>query len=105
VRACAEIQGRFVWGVGGRGDEARIVAGVETGLLEARCEPCGACAAYCPTGALENRMSYDLGIADKKVRSMGRTCASKAGMDTTLSTTLTDCCAPGCASTCWKDRN
>jgi predicted molibdopterin-dependent oxidoreductase YjgC len=67
VRACAEIQGRFVWGVGGRGDEARIVAGAETGLLEARCESCGACVVHCPTGALDNRMSYDLGIADKKV--------------------------------------
>ena len=67
VRACAEVQGRFVWGVGGRGDEARIVAGAETTLLEARCESCGACVAYCPTGALENRMSFDLGAADNKV--------------------------------------
>lgn len=72
VRACAEVQGRFVWGVGGRGDNARIVAGAGTTLLEARCESCGACVAYCPTGALENRMSFDLGLADKKVET---TCA------------------------------
>jgi predicted molibdopterin-dependent oxidoreductase YjgC len=52
VRACAEIQGRFVWGVGGRGDEARIVAGVETGLLEARCD-CGPCGCLC--GLLPDR--------------------------------------------------
>jgi predicted molibdopterin-dependent oxidoreductase YjgC len=67
VRACAEVQGRFVWGVGERGDETKIVAGAESTLLEARCESCGACVAYCPTGALENRMSFDLGLADKNV--------------------------------------
>jgi formate dehydrogenase alpha subunit len=67
VRACAEVQGRFVWGVGGRGDEARIVAGADTTMLEARCESCGACAAYCPTGALDDAMSLGLGLPDKKV--------------------------------------
>jgi formate dehydrogenase major subunit/formate dehydrogenase alpha subunit len=67
VRACAEVQGRFVWGVAERGDEARIVAGAGKALLEARCESCGACVAYCPTGALENRMSFELGRADKAV--------------------------------------
>ena len=67
VRACAEVQGRFVWGVSGRGTEARITAGVDTPLLEARCESCGACVAYCPTGALDNRMSYALGWPEKRV--------------------------------------
>lgn len=67
VRACAEIQGRFVWGVGQRGHEARIIAGADTHLLEARCESCGACVAYCPTGALDNRMSVGLGAPDRVV--------------------------------------
>lgn len=67
VRACAEIQGRFVWGVGGRGEQAHIVAGADTSLLEAGCESCGACVAYCPTGALDNKMSMELGQADRKV--------------------------------------
>jgi formate dehydrogenase major subunit/formate dehydrogenase alpha subunit len=67
VRACAEVQGRFVWGVAGRGHEARIAAGVDTPMLDARCESCGACAAYCPTGALDDRMSLGLGLLDKKV--------------------------------------
>jgi formate dehydrogenase major subunit/formate dehydrogenase alpha subunit len=67
VRACAEIQGRFVWGVGQRGSEARIIAGADTELLEARCESCGACVAYCPTGALDNRMSVGLGTPDRVV--------------------------------------
>ena len=67
VRACAEIQGRFVWGVGFRGDQAKIVAGADTTMLEARCESCGACVAVCPTGALADRMSMGKGTADKVV--------------------------------------
>lgn len=65
VRACAEVQGRFVWSVGGRGDEARIVAGADTTMLDARCESCGACVAYCPTGALDDKPSVGLGQAER----------------------------------------
>src|SRR5262249_4620628 len=46
VRVCKEVQGRFVWGVGYRGSATRIVAGPDTTMLDARCESCGACAAY-----------------------------------------------------------
>jgi len=60
VRACAEIQGRFVWGIQGRGIDAHIAAGNGEDMLDARCESCGACVAYCPTGALSNRMSFGL---------------------------------------------
>ena len=67
VRACGEVQGRFVWGVGYRGGEAKIIAGVDTQMLEARCESCGACVAYCPTGALDNKMSASRGQPDKLV--------------------------------------
>ncbi|HET7376561.1 MAG TPA: molybdopterin-dependent oxidoreductase, partial [Anaerolineae bacterium] len=67
VRACAEVQGRFVWGVAQRGFEAKIVAGADTTLIDARCESCGACVAYCPTGALDNKLSVGLGRADKLV--------------------------------------
>ena len=67
VRACAEVQGRFVWGVGYRGHTTQIIAGEDTSMLEARCESCGACAAYCPTGALDHKMSIDAGIPDKLV--------------------------------------
>ncbi len=67
VRACAEIQGRFVWGVGERGHRARIVAGADTPLLEARCESCGTCVACCPTGALDDRMAVGLGKPDRIV--------------------------------------
>jgi predicted molibdopterin-dependent oxidoreductase YjgC len=67
VRACAEVQGRFVWGLSDRGFDTRIVAGADMTMLEARCESCGACVAYCPTGALDNKMSMDAGLPDKKV--------------------------------------
>jgi predicted molibdopterin-dependent oxidoreductase YjgC len=67
VRACAEVQGRFVWGLSDRGFDAHIVAGADSTMLDARCESCGACVAYCPTGALDNKMSMNLGQPDKKV--------------------------------------
>lgn len=67
VRACAEIQGRFVWGVGYRGGDTKIIAGLDTTMLDARCESCGACVAYCPTGALTDRMSFSVGKPDKLI--------------------------------------
>jgi predicted molibdopterin-dependent oxidoreductase YjgC len=67
VRACEEVQGRFVWGIGERGAETRIIAGADTDMLTARCESCGACVAYCPTGALDNKMAVGAGIPDKVV--------------------------------------
>jgi formate dehydrogenase alpha subunit len=67
VRACAEVQGRFVWGVAERGGAARIVAGADAAMLEARCESCGACAAYCPTGALDDKLSIRAGRPDRLV--------------------------------------
>lgn len=57
VRACEEVQGRFVWGVSDRGHESHLVAGSGATMLESGCESCGACVAFCPTGALSNRQS------------------------------------------------
>ncbi len=67
IRACAEVQGRFVWSLAERGIDTHIVAGADTTMLDARCESCGACVAYCPTGALDNKMSIDMGKPDKLV--------------------------------------
>jgi predicted molibdopterin-dependent oxidoreductase YjgC len=74
VLACAEVQGRFVWGVAQRGFEERIVAGADTTMLEARCESCGQCSAYCPTGALSDKLSYGLGRAHQ-IRKVTTTCS------------------------------
>jgi predicted molibdopterin-dependent oxidoreductase YjgC len=72
VRACTDIQGRFVWGMEGRGIDTHPVPGANTDMLSARCESCGACVAYCPTGALDNKMSMGAGLPDKVVMT---TCA------------------------------
>jgi len=70
VEACAEIQVRDVWGVAERGFGEVIVAGANATMLEARCESCGQCVAYCPTGALSNKITYGKGRRHqvKKVR-------------------------------------
>lgn len=67
VRACAEVQGRYVWTQAYRGYDLRIVAGSATTMLQARCESCGACVAHCPTGALDNKMSVKLGPPDRVI--------------------------------------
>ena len=67
VRACTDIQGRFVWSMAERGFNVHPVPGADTDMLDARCESCGACVAYCPTGALDNKMSIGAGVPDKVV--------------------------------------
>ena len=72
IRACDEVQGRFVWGMADRGHESHIEAGAGVTLDEAACEGCGACVAYCPTGALSDRLAIGLPAPDRKVTT---TCA------------------------------
>lgn len=74
VEACGEIQVRNVWGVAKRGFDEVIVAGAGVTMLEARCESCGQCVAYCPTGALSNKMNYGQARAHQ-VRKVTTTCA------------------------------
>jgi formate dehydrogenase alpha subunit len=81
VRACAEVQCRSVWGVGYRGDDARIIAGLDTTMLDARCESCGACVAYCPTGALDDKLSVGSGKPDKIVPTTCGYCGVGCGLN------------------------
>lgn len=76
VRACAEIQNRDVWNFAYRGAEKKLVAGADLQMLEAGCESCGQCVAYCPVGALTDRMSRGKGrsFEVKKVRSICSYC-------------------------------
>lgn len=74
VLACEEIQGRDVWGVAKRGFDEVIVAGAGVNMLEARCESCGQCVAYCPTGALSNKMNYGMARAHQ-VKKVTTTCS------------------------------
>ncbi len=90
VRACAEVQGRFVWTMAERGFETHPVAGANTTLLEARCESCGACAAYCPTGALSDKMSFGK-ARSHLVRKVMTTCSyCGVGCQFELNVRLTD---------------
>jgi formate dehydrogenase alpha subunit len=68
IRACAEVQGRFIWNLAGRGEGVHIAAGLGTSMLEAGCESCGACATYCPTGAIEDRTTLNGPDPDRTVR-------------------------------------
>lgn len=58
IRACGEIQNRDVWSFAQRGFATKLVAGADELLLDARCESCGQCVAYCPVGALTDKMSH-----------------------------------------------
>jgi formate dehydrogenase alpha subunit len=66
--------------VGYRGDDAKIMAGLDTTLLDARCESCGACVAYCPSGALDDKMSVGLGKPDKVVATICAFCGVGCGL-------------------------
>jgi len=81
IRACAEVQGRFVWSLAERGWDTRVIAGADTDLLPARCESCGACVAYCPTGALDNKMSMLAGAPDKLVTTTCTYCGVGCQLD------------------------
>ena len=83
VRACAEMQNRDVWSFAHRGFESKLVAGADQFILDARCESCGQCVAYCPVGALCDKMSVGLGRANQvtKVRTTCSYCGVGCNFD------------------------
>ena len=58
VRVCDEVEGAHVWDVGWRGEQCRIIAGLDQpwGAVDA-CSQCGKCVEVCPTGALFHKGS------------------------------------------------
>lgn len=52
VRACDEVQGAFALTATGRGFNANVTAGLDSGFLNSTCVSCGACADTCPTDAI-----------------------------------------------------
>jgi len=83
VRACNELQNRDVWSFAHRGFESKLVAGADQPLLDARCESCGQCVAYCPVGALYDKMSVGLGRPNQttKVRTTCSYCGVGCNFD------------------------
>lgn len=83
IRACSEIQNRDVWSFAHRGFKSKLVAGADQFLLDARCESCGQCVAYCPVGALYDKMSLGLGRATQvtKVRTTCSYCGVGCNFD------------------------
>lgn len=56
VRVCDEVEGASVWDIAQRGNNARLVAGMDQPWGEvASCTSCGKCVAVCPTGALHHQ--------------------------------------------------
>jgi predicted molibdopterin-dependent oxidoreductase YjgC len=83
VRACNEIQNRDVWNFAYRGFKTKLVAGADQFMLDARCESCGQCVAYCPVGALYDKMSLGAGRANQvtKIRSTCSYCGVGCSFD------------------------
>jgi len=81
VRACGELQVRHVWGIAQRADQSHVVAGLDQLMLDARCESCGACAAFCPTGALEDRGARDAWAPDELVTTVCPYCGVGCSYD------------------------
>jgi predicted molibdopterin-dependent oxidoreductase YjgC len=88
VRACSEIQNRDVWNFARRGFETELVAGAGQLMLDARCESCGQCVAYCPVGALHDKMSLGLGRPNQITKV--RTTCSYCGVGCTFDLNVRD---------------
>lgn len=65
VHACEEVQGSFVYGVGGRGAHTTLRIGALDRYTPSACTACGACVDRCPTGAVTDRDRLDRAEADK----------------------------------------
>ncbi|NOX60969.1 MAG: 2Fe-2S iron-sulfur cluster binding domain-containing protein [Chloroflexi bacterium] len=83
IRACNEIQNRDVWNFAYRGFQTKLVAGADQFMLDAGCESCGQCVAYCPVGALYDKMSIGLGRVNQitKVRTTCSYCGVGCNFD------------------------
>jgi predicted molibdopterin-dependent oxidoreductase YjgC len=88
IRACAEIQNRDVWNFAQRGFKTKLVAGADQFMLDANCESCGQCVAYCPVGALYDKMSVGLGRPNQVTKV--RTTCSYCGVGCTFDLNVRD---------------
>ena len=89
VRVCSEIQGCDVWNLSERGFDTQIIAGMNQTMIEAGCESCGNCVAYCPVGALFDKPSRGWGraIYQQKTRTTCGYCGVGCQFDINVNTT------------------
>ena len=58
VRACSELSGKHNLGIGNRGKDSVIAAGLNQDWDESDCAGCLACVLACPTGALSEKLLH-----------------------------------------------
>jgi len=80
VRICEDVQGQFVWQVVNKGEETRIIPDSGTTLRESSCVSCGACVDTCPTTALEDKSTLQLGRANDWTRTTCPYCGTGCEM-------------------------
>jgi formate dehydrogenase major subunit len=61
VRACNDLEGNRVLGIGGRGSRSQIINDMGGPRGKSSCVNCGMCVQVCPTGALTDRRSSYMG--------------------------------------------
>jgi formate dehydrogenase major subunit len=81
VRICEELQGQFVWQVGSRGQETRIIWDRGANFAESSCVSCGACADVCPTGALEDKSVLEKGFPETWTKTVCPYCGTGCEME------------------------
>ena len=80
VRICDELQGQFVWKMGGRANQSYLThEGLS--LLSSPCVSCGACVDTCPTGALSDKSVLTDGIPERWTRTVCPYCGTGCEMD------------------------